>query len=254
MSKKITLKPKSAVKSEPKTVGKPKNRSLEIEKKFIVTNPEETLDLLKQKFGESTTDVKAGFWFCSKISEFEPILNISKTLFSKADTETVKSITEGAFPVEDYDFLRLRIKNKKKYILTFKQKSLVDNIEKNVEYEFEIDKETVGRVLSHLQEKCLLFYYNIKTTKLFRKDDVSIEYSTFNDLSSPYIEVEVTGNDESALTSRLQNVLDDFAVGSIREEPTSYFALSQRENKQQLRNVTAAQYSAKALNELKKML
>ena len=47
------------------------------------------------------------------------------------------------------------------YVLTFKTKSLVNNTEENMEYEFDVDKEMFKRVLSYLEETSLVFYYNV---------------------------------------------------------------------------------------------
>ena len=250
MAKQIIRK----VKQTPKTENRPLKTNLEIEKKYLVSNYDATLDILRKEYGKETVDHKAGFWFCTNGNPLTPVLEIAQSKFLQQDTEIIKTITEGVFPVQDYDFLRIRVKNHNHYFITFKNKALVDNIERNVEYEFEVDGDTLRRVITYLQENAFIFYYNIKKTLSFQKGDVNIELSKLTGLVGSYLEVEVTGHNEKALTDTLKESLKAFDSYPITEEPTSYVMLFRRENKLNLKNTKLKDYSKAAMSELMKLI
>ncbi len=242
------------VKQTPKTENRPLKTNLEIEKKYLVSNYDAALDILRKEYGKETVDHKAGFWFCTNGNPLTPVLEIAQSKFLQNDTEIIKTITEGVFPVQDYDFLRIRVKNHSHYFITFKNKALVDNIERNVEYEFEVDGDTLRRVITYLQENAFIFYYNIKTTMAFSKNEVNIELSKLSDLVGAYLEVEVTGNNEKTLTETLKESLKAFDGYPITEEPTSYVMLFHNENKLRLKNTKLRDYSKAAMGELMKLI
>ncbi len=221
--------------------------SLEVEKKFIVKNFEETLKNLIDRYGKYSFHNKSGFWFCSNLIGSENILDIQETRILKKDVDVIKDIGEFAIPVQDFQYVRLRIYDKKKYILTFKNKSMLNNIEQNTEYEFDIDSDIFKRVVFYLKETALIFYYNIKKTYEFKLDsNTKIELSKFNDLKDTYIEIETVGEEEKELFSKIDKVTHDLNNLELREEPRSYVALSRSENAMSLKRVKLQQYSKNA--------
>ena len=228
--------------------------SLEIEKKYLVGNFDEILNILKKEFGEYNIKNKSGFWFCSNCSKYESILELKETKISKKEVSFIKEIGEISLPIQDYDFVRVRIVNNDKYFITFKNKGLISNIEKNIEYEFEIEKDILERIIIFLKENSSIFYYNIKKSYEFHKDDVSIELSKFNDLKNPYLEIEVTGDNEEFLFSKIRKIIKKFDQYSLKEESRNYVVLSFTENKNILKYMKLSQYSRNAFIELQKKL
>lgn len=227
---------------------------LEIEKKYFVGNFDDTLDLLQKRFGKYETEVKSGFWWSSNCSGLENILDINEPKLLKKEAAVIKEIGEFVFPVQDYNFMRIRIINSAKYCVTFKNKALIKNIERNTEYEFEIEKDLLLRIIDFLQENCFIFYYNIKESRVFKKKDISIELSTFNDLVSPYLEVEALGENEQELFSKIEETINRINLTFLKEEPKNYVELSFLENKNKLRNVKLSAYSREAFKELQNKL
>ncbi|HNZ26280.1 MAG TPA: CYTH domain-containing protein [Spirochaetota bacterium] len=227
---------------------------LEIEKKYFVGNFDDTLKLLQKRFEKYDTYVKSGFWWRSNCSGLENILDLGEPKLLKKEASIIKEIGEFVFPAQDYDFLRIRIINGVKYSVTFKNKALVKNIERNTEYEFEIEKELLLRIIDFLKENCFIFYYNIKESRVFNKKDISIELSTFNDLVSPYLEIEALGDNERELFSKIEQTISQLNLTSLKEEPKNYVELSFMENKNRLKNVKLSTYSREAFKELQNKL
>ncbi len=223
--------------------------SFEIEKKFLINNYKETFSFFKERYGEPNLIKKSGFWWCSNYDGEKNILEITEPKFLKKDVEIIKDLTEFLFVIQDYQFLRIRIINDK-YYLTLKNKNLVNKIEKNIEYEFEIDKESIKLVIDYLKDNAFIFYYNIKETFEFTNNDVKIEISKFNVLKDYYLEVEVTGKKEDILYNKLENYLKELKNLSLKEEERSYFELSIIENRQKLKNVKLSNFSKDSFKNL----
>jgi hypothetical protein len=228
--------------------------SLEIEKKYIVGNFDGTITRLKNQFGKYVINEKLGFWWCNNHDGIENILDIENTKILKKEIINIKDIGEFNMPVENFEYIRLRIFDKKKYVVTFKNKSLVNNIEHNVEYEFETDFDTFKRITYYLKDTALIFYYNVKKTWLFSAFGCKIELSTFNDLKDSYIEVETTGENEKKLSEKLNSFLEKMDKYNLIEEPRKYVELSRIENKENLKRIKISKYSRDAYNILSKYL
>ncbi len=228
--------------------------ALEIEKKFIVRNPEKTLQMLKDRFGDHELQTKAGFWWCSNYTGITQFITVTEPKIGRDIVTSVKDIAEFMINPEEFDYLRLRVVNNEKYIVTFKTKSLIKGTEQNVEYEYETEKERFMEILRYLEGAGFIFYSNIKKTLLFKEKDFSIEYSTFNDLKDPYIEVELVGKTENVLHLRLNKFLNVFKEYQIRPETRSYAEISSKENLPRLKQMKLSQYSAEAINDLKNIL
>lgn len=224
--------------------------NFEIEKKYCVNDFNSTLEALKRDFGKYKLKNKTGFWFANNFSGMETIIDIDNPKFFKKDVSVIKEIGEFELQEMDFQYARLRVVNNNKFVLTFKIKNLVNSIEQNTEYEYEIDYETFIRIANYLKEKALVFYYNIKESYEFTKDGLKIELSKFNDLKDAYIEVELTGNNEEELVKKLEKELTRFKDYSIKEETRSYMELSRFENRNNLKNVKLATYSKDAIREL----
>jgi hypothetical protein len=132
-------------------------------------------------------------------------------------------------------------------------KMLVNRIEQNTEYEFEIDQEKLDAFIEFFKNKLQIFYYNEKTSFEYKKGDLKIELSTFSDLENAYLEVELTGANQKILTERLTKELDRFADYQMKDEERSYAQLSSIENKDKLKNKKITQYSKDALPLLLKL-
>jgi len=224
--------------------------SFEIEKKFLVNNYREVFNFFKKKYGEPTFIKKAGFWWCSNYEEDKNILEIDNPIILKKDVEVIKDLTEFIFPVQDYQFTRIRVIDKNFYI-TFKNKSVVNKTEKNIEYEFEIERNTLKLVVDYLKDNALIFYYNIKETFEFHNNDIKIELSKFDVLKDYYIEIEVTGEKENILNNKLNEYLNKLEIlPLLKEEARSYFELSMNENREKLKNIKLSTYSKNAIKNL----
>ncbi|MCK4797610.1 MAG: hypothetical protein KAT05_09525 [Spirochaetes bacterium] len=228
--------------------------SLEIEKKFLVGNFEEAYKNLTNDFGKHVYKLKPGFWWCNNYESSENMLNIQEPKLSKNEVSAIKDIGEFTLPIQNYQYIRLRVLNQKKYIVTFKIKSLVNNIEQNIEYEFEVEKDIFKRIALYLIETAFIFYYNIKETWEFNFDDIKIEISKFNDLKDSYIEIETLGDNEEELFSKLNKSLKKFFNYSIKEETKSYAKLSSIENMKTLKRLKLSQYSREGYRCLQKYL
>ncbi len=222
--------------------------SLEIEKKFIIGNFTKTFEKLKKDFENYSHIVKHGFWWCNNYNGIENILNVTTPLFSKKEVAIIKDIFEIIIPDQEFQFIRLRININEvnRFQLTFKIKSIVNKIEQNTEYEFDIYKNTFKRLVLFLQDTAFIFYYNIKESWEFINNNIKIELSKINDLKDSYLEIESVGNSEKELLNSVENALKDFSEYNIKEEPRSYLELSRNENKNTLKNLKLSQYSRKA--------
>ena len=138
--------------------------SFEIEKKFVVGCFSQTLSDLSNDFGAHKHSVKNGFWWCNNYNASDNILEVSSPKFYKKDIYAIKDITEALIPEEDFQYIRLRIIDGSQFLMTFKIKSLVNNVEKNSEYEFELEKDAFSRIIQYLKEIAQIFYYNVKET------------------------------------------------------------------------------------------
>ncbi len=228
--------------------------SFEIEKKFKVLNYDSVTSLLENEFKKVGTSVKMGFWWTENDDPWCPVISDSVHKISKKNIEIINKLTELKIPEEDFQFIRLRILDNSKYIVTLKNKTLVNRIEQNVEYEYECEEETFRTIAKFLSEGFCIFYYNVKTTTLFTDNDVNIELSKFNDLKNPYLEVEVTGNNKENLEKRLDEILKHFAEYPITEEPENYNKLSRIENAHALENKKLKDYSKEALKQLQEII
>lgn len=227
--------------------------SFEIEKKFLVNNYKEVFNFFKNKYGEPLLVKKAGFWWCSNYEGDKNILEVNNPKILRKDVEIIKDLTEFIYPVQDYQFIRVRIVDKNFYI-TLKNKSLVNNIEKNTEYEFEIKKKVLKTVINYLKDSAFIFYYNIKETFEFHKNDIKIELSKFDVLKDYYLEIEVTGEKESILYDKLNKYLNELSSLSLKEESRSYFELSMNENRERLKNMKLSYYSKEGIKNLENLI
>ncbi|HOV13636.1 MAG TPA: hypothetical protein PK771_05080 [Spirochaetota bacterium] len=226
----------------------------EIEKKFMVNDFDLMLELLKKDFGDYKLRKKAGFWFANNFTGMEVFLDIEKPLFQKKDVIVIKDIGEFSIPEMDFQYLRLRVVNSQEFIVTFKIKNLVNNIEQNTEYEFEVDKETIVRIYNYIKDNSFIYFYNIKESYEFEKRDLKVELSKFNNLKDSFIEVELTGDNQNVLTKRLEFELGKFKIYNLKEEPRSYMELAMNENRNRLKNVRLSNYSKDAIKDLEKIL
>ena len=224
------------------------NLNLEIEKKFLIGDFSKSFEKLKADYKNYNHIVKYGFWWCNNYNGIENILNVNNPKFSKKEIIIIKDICEILIPDHDFQFVRLRINinDTKKYLLTFKIKSIINKIEHNTEYEFELSNKIFKRLVSYLQDTAFIFYFNIKECWEFFKDDIKIEISKLNDLKDTYMEIETKGNNEKELINKLENILKDFSRYDIKEEPRTYLELSRNENKNSLKNIKLTNYSKKA--------
>ena len=228
--------------------------SLEIEKKFIVGSFEETFEKLKNDFGKYIYNLKPGFWWCNNYTGLENMLNLEIPKLSKKEVSVIKDIANFILPDQNFQYIRLRIHNKKKYIVTFKIKLLVNKIEQNTEYEFEVDKAVFKRIALYLKNTSSVFYYNIKESWEFSYNDIKIEISKFNDLKDSYIEVETLGEHNKELFSKLDNIIKRLSDYNMKEETRNYSELSYVENRKILKNLKLSQYSRKGIKILEKYL
>ena len=226
----------------------------EIEKKFLVGNYNETLEMLKKDFGKDAVRSKAGFWFAGNFTGMECMTSLPDPKFFKKELAMIKDIGEFDIPLQDFQYARLRIVNRDRYMITFKSKSIQNKMEQNVEYEFELKKNVFARILNFLSEGNLVFYYNIKDSIEFKSNDMKIELSKINDLKDSYLEVEVTGENESLLKNKLGKYIKKFDSYSLKDEPRNYSELSYFENRNALKNMKVSQYSKEALKEINKKL
>lgn len=228
--------------------------SFEIEKKFKVLNYDSVANLLENEFKKINTSVKMGFWWTENEDPWCPVISDGTHKISKKNIEIINKLTELKIPEEDFQFIRLRILDNQKYVVTLKNKTLVNRIEQNVEYEYECEEETFRSIAKFLSEGFYIFYYNIKTTTLFTHNDVNIELSKFNDLRNPYLEIEVTGNNKESLEKRLDEILKLFTDYPIVEEPENYNKLSRNENARTLENKKLKDYSKEAIKQLQEIV
>jgi len=222
----------------------------EIEKKFLVGSFDATLAMLEKDFGKPKFQSKCGFWFASNFTGFESMFELVEPQILKKDVLLIKEIGEFEIPVQDFRFLRLRIINNNKFQVTCKLKTLVNKIEQNVEYEFDIEKPVFERVFNYLSDKSFIFYYNIKDSYEFKSGNLTIEISKFSDLKDAYLEIELTGKKEEVLIINLKENLKKFKNYSLREEERSYAELSSIENRNILRSQKLSQYSKDAMKEI----
>lgn len=228
--------------------------SFEIEKKFKVLNHDSATKRLESEFKKIGTSVKMGFWWTENEDPWCLVTSDGTHKISKKNIETINKLTELKIPEEDFQFIRLRILDNEKYIVTLKNKAIVNNIEQNVEYEYECEEDVFRTIAKFLSEGFYIFYYNVKTTTLFTLKDVNIELSKFNDLKNSYLEVEVTGSDKTKLESRLDEILKLFDDYPIVEEPENYNKLSRNENARTLENKKLKDYSKEALKLLQETI
>lgn len=228
--------------------------SFEIEKKFKVLNHDLTANRLENEFKKIGTSVKVGFWWTENEAPWCPVTSDGTHKISKKNIETINKLTELKIPEEDFQFIRLRILDNKKYVITLKNKAIVNRIEQNIEYEYECEEDVFRTIAKFLSEGFYIFYYNVKTTTLFTLNDAKIELSKFNDLKNSYLEIEVTGNDKAKLENRLDEILKLFENYPIVEEPENYNKLSRNENMRTLENKKLKDYSKEALKQLQKTL
>ena len=127
----------------------------------------------------------------------------------------------------------------------------MNKTEKNIEYEFEIERNTLKLVVDYLKDNALIFYYNIKETFEFHNNDIKIELSKFDVLKDYYIEIEVTGEKENILNNKLNEYLNKLEIlPLLKEEARSYFELSMNENREKLKNIKLSTYSKNAIKNL----
>jgi len=228
--------------------------NLEIEKKFSVPDFKTTFEKLKKDFGKYDHTKKEGFWWCNNYNSINKILNIEKPAIIKKDVIIIKSIGELNLPDDSYDYIRLRISGNNLKKITFKNKSLVNNTEQNLEYEFDIDDEKFKKVVSYLKEKAFIFYCNTKETWEFKKNDIKIQLSKISDLKDSYIEVETTGSTEKILHDKLNKFLIMITDYKLKEEIKNYVELYFHENSEKLKTSTLGRYSRDAYKILEKYL
>ncbi len=232
--------------------------SFEIEKKFLVGDFDITFSDLKSDFGNYNTINKSSFWFAAYSGD-ELVLKKGEPIFLKKDVEMIRYITEFDIPIQDFSFLRLRIMNDTNYVMTLKLKSLVDGIEKNIEYEYELNKENFLRVVAFLKEKYYIFYYNIKKSYEFsynvnNENPLKIELSSINNLRDYYLEVELTGKNSENLIDELQKRLVKFSLYNLKEESRNYVELFFSENRDKFKFVKVSQYSKDGYRELESLV
>lgn len=228
--------------------------AFEIEKKFKVLDYDAVYGLLKKEFQQLGTFVKAGFWWTNKCDALASVLESGSYFIPKKEIQTINHLAEIKIPEENFQYLRLRIVNNNQYFITLKNKSLVNKVEQNVEYEYECEKGIFKNIVNFLSQNFSIFYYNVKNTVLFQSKDVLIELSTFNDLEDPYLEIEVVGENQEKLASKLEEALCCFDRYPMKEEPESYHQLSKKENLVALKNKKWKDYSKEALSKLQNMI
>lgn len=228
--------------------------NLEIEKKFSVPDFKSTLEKLKKDFGNYNHSKKEGFWWCNNYNSISKILNVNNPRINKKDVMIIKNIGEFHLPDDDYDYIRIRFNNKGKRIITFKNKSLVNNTEQNLEYEFEVDEEKFKKIISYLKDKAFIFYYNTKEIWEFKKNDIKIQLSKLSDLKDCFIEIETIGNTEKILHDKLNKFLIMITDYKLKVENKNYVELFFAENSEKLKSLTLGQYSREAYKILEKYL
>lgn len=226
----------------------------EIEKKYVVKDFSKIIDALKKDFGNCELRSKSGFWFADNLIGDEIFLDVNNTQFSKKKVSSIKEIGEFEIPELDFQYIRLRIVNNEVFIVTLKIKNLTNNIEQNVEYEFDSDEETFCRIAAYLKENATVFYYNIKESYEFKKGDLKIELSKFNNLKDAYLEVEFVGENEAELVKELERELSKFESYELKEEPRSYMELAKSENRALFKNVKLISYSKDAIKEMERVI
>ena len=135
--------------------------SFEIEKKFKVLNYDSVANLLENEFKKINTSVKMGFWWTENEDPWCPVISDGTHKISKKNIEIINKLTELKIPEEDFQFIRLRILDNQKYVVTLKNKTLVNRIEQNIEYEYECEEETFRSIAKFLSEGFYIFYYSI---------------------------------------------------------------------------------------------
>jgi len=228
--------------------------ALEIEKKYLVMNFKDTLEKLKADFGQFKKVRKEGFWWCDSHNTIEKILNVKEPKLSRKMSAVLKNIGEFHLSDEEFQFVRLRVNNSEKKVITFKNKSLINNTEQNVEYEFVTDDEKFKNITNYLKENASIFYYNIKDSWVFEKNDVKIEISELNDLRDTYLEVETVGTSEKDLHDKLNKFLIMMTDYKLKEETRNYVELFFHENHEKLKSLTLGQYSREGFKLLQKYL
>lgn len=226
----------------------------EIEKKFLIGNFDGIYNSLNDEFGEGKRILKAGFWWCNNYASLDNIMEITAPKILKKNVLFIKEIGEFNLDVQDYQYVRLRINDFSKYLITFKIKQTVNTIEQNIEFEYEPDKNTFKRVAEYLKEAAQIFYYNIKETYEYTVDDFKIELSKFNDLRNAYMEIETTGSNKNKLTEKLNTFITRFSKYNLTDETRSYHTLSLTENEDKLAKTKLSQYSREAIKELNKYI
>ena len=232
--------------------------SFEIEKKFLVGDFETTLSDLKRDFGDYLIENKANFWFASYNGDVL-LLNKEEPIFLKKDVEMIRYITEFDIPIQDFSFLRLRIINDNKYVITLKLKNIVNGIEKNVEYEYELSRDKLLRMIIFLKEKYFIFYYNIKKSYEFtfvygKGCPLKVELSSINNLKDHYLEVELIGENSESLIKELKTRLIKFSFYNLKEENRNYVDLFLSENREKLKFTKVFNYSKEGYKELDTLL
>lgn len=228
--------------------------NLEIEKKFLVPDFNSTFTKLKHDFGNFTYSKKSGFWFCNNYEKNEKIINVTKPKISNKDIEVIKKIMEIQIPEVNFDFLRIRLTDEETKKITFKAKSLVNKTEQNIEYEFEVDKQKLSTIINYLKDKAFIFYYNIKETWQFKKNDIIIELSKITDLKDCYLEVETVGTSEESLHKKLNTFLSLLTDYKLKEETRNYVELFLLENNERLKQTNLALFSKDAFKILDKLM
>lgn len=228
--------------------------SFEIEKKYFVTNFDETLKRLKSDFGRFFISEKCGFWWTDNYEGSESILEVNRPVILRKDVELLKELGDFVLPEQDFQFLRLRVVNNKIFKVTFKTIVLVNNVEQNTEYEFEVELEEFKKIVRYLQERFHIFYYNTKKSWVFKQKFLRIELSRLNDLNNAYIEFEVKGNNKKLLTYKLNEAMKLFKDYTLLEESANYVELSRQENRVSLKSKKLKDYSNEGLDILQALL
>jgi adenylate cyclase class 2 len=169
--------------------------ALEIEVKSWIDDPEEIRKILDERF--------------TPLGEY-----------SKYDTYF-------RFPREERYF-RLRTQEEK-LIVTLKQKSVHDGVEENEETEFTVsDREKFEKFVRDLG--CTEYIEKIKTSRVYRDGDLTIELSHVRDLGW-FVEIEklavesISREERKEIRERLLELLDDLGLGRERIEGRYYIEM-----------------------------
>jgi adenylate cyclase class IV len=220
---------------------------LEIEKKYSIANHEPLLKRLEDSFKLVSFEKKTGFWWCDSYQGHTDLLSAIEPSISRKSVDTIGRIADLAVPSRDFQYVRLRLVNNSLFRITFKTKEMVGTIERNTEFEEEIEAATTDRVCDWLQGNAFIFYYNSKSTWTFHENGINYQLSTLSDLKNAFLEIETIGENEQDLLASIEEAARNFSHEGLSEELRNYAALSSVENNRSLKHMTLSAYTRQAM-------